>query len=281
MNATVGGSRPPEWWREIRRHPLATYVGLACLFSWSYWMPLAIWAPHVTHVPGLLGPMLAAVVVTVLVDGMDGLRDLAARSIRWRVAPTWYVTALAPAVVAIVVLAVEGVVRAVQGHGGHSGFVPGGLGTMAGVPDIGLVGLVAVLVVVNGFGEEAGWRGFAWPELRRDHGLARAALLVAIPWAIWHVPTFWLDTGLADMDAATTVGWLIALPFGALVLGWLYERSGSSIWIVALFHAAVNWGSATPATTGIPAMVVSMAVIVGAVVILVHEAARTRRGWGR
>lgn len=139
---------------------------------------------------------------------------------------------------------------------------------MPGVPDVGLVGLVVVLVLVNGYGEEVGWRGFAWPRLRRRHGLVASSLLLALPWALWHLPTFWLGTGLADLDLRTVPGWLVALPFGALVLGWLYERTGQSLLLVALFHAALNWASATEATAGLPAVVVSALVVVAACVIV-------------
>ncbi|HYN29640.1 MAG TPA: hypothetical protein VES95_07200 [Dermatophilaceae bacterium] len=38
-----------------------------------------------THLPGLLGPALAALVVTALAGGRPGLSDLWARCTRWRV----------------------------------------------------------------------------------------------------------------------------------------------------------------------------------------------------
>jgi len=47
----------------IRRHPLPAFFVLAYLFSWSYWIPLALAGGEGSHIPGLLGPMLAAFVV--------------------------------------------------------------------------------------------------------------------------------------------------------------------------------------------------------------------------
>lgn len=255
----------------VRRHPLPSFFVLACAISWAYWIPLVVWAPEATHFPGLLGPMLAAVVLTALLDGGVGLRALSARAVRWRVPLRWYAAALAPVVVGVLALGW----LAATGEGWPTWFE---LSTIPGVPDIGLLGLFAVLVVVNGYGEETGWRGYAWPRLRARHSLGVAALVLSVPWAIWHLPTFWLETGLADLGLATVPGWLVALPFGAIVLGWLYESAHSSLWVVALFHAAVNWASATLATAGLPAAVVSVVVVVAALVILrrAHSVARER-----
>jgi membrane protease YdiL (CAAX protease family) len=125
-----------------------------------------------------------------------------------------------------------------------------------------------MVLVVNGFGEEVGWRGVAWPRLRERHTIAGAALLLTVPWAIWHLPAFWLATGLADLPLAAVPGWLVGLGAGAVVLGWLYERARCSILIVALFHASLNMASATDGTAGLPAAVVTAAVIFAAVAIL-------------
>ncbi|WP_433689284.1 CPBP family intramembrane glutamic endopeptidase [Micromonospora carbonacea] len=38
------------------------------------------------------------------------------------------------------------------------------------------------LVVLNGLGEEGGWRGFAQEQLQARHGPVRAALLTAVGW---------------------------------------------------------------------------------------------------
>ena len=257
------GVAPSRSRQLVRDHALGVFFLLACAFSWAYWVPLALLAPGVTHVPGLLGPMLAAVVLTAVEDGGGGLRDLLSRATRWRVPPRWYAVALAPVGAGLLVLGV----LAAAGRGWPTAEM---LSAMPGAP-AGWLGLVAVLLLVNGYGEETGWRGYAWCRLRRRHGLAGAALLLSGPWALWHLPTFWLDTGLGDLDLLAVPGWLIALPFGAVALGWLYERTRHSLVVVTTFHAGVNWASATEGTAGLPAAAVSVLVVVAAVVILRHE----------
>ena len=63
----------------VRRHPLAAYFLLAYTFSWSYWLPVALTGGHLSHFPGLLGPMLSALLVTTIAQGRTGLRELLSR----------------------------------------------------------------------------------------------------------------------------------------------------------------------------------------------------------
>jgi hypothetical protein len=105
--------------RFVRRHPLACFFVLAYALSWAYWLPLAFSGKVVvagvgspTQFPGLLGPAVAAFVVTALTQGRSGLRDLVRRMGRWRVGWRWYAAVAAPiaffAVAAVVVAGTGG-----------------------------------------------------------------------------------------------------------------------------------------------------------------------------
>jgi uncharacterized protein len=254
-----------------RRHPLGAFFVVAFALSWTYWIPIALSGGHLSHFPGLLGPMLAALLVTALTDGWKGVRDLVDRMTRWRVSWKWYAVAGIPVAAALVALGIEAMV-------GRDLPSLDRLGDMPGLPKVGWVLLFAVALLINGFGEETGWRGFAWSRLRERHSLAGAALFLAVPWALWHVPTFWLDTGMSGFSLLMVPGFVIALASGAVVLGWLYERANSSILIVALWHTMLNMVSATRGAEGIIAAVVSGVVIVWAVMILRSEARQTTLG---
>lgn len=259
--------RGPRLAAAVRRHPVGAFVFFAFAYSWGYWIPVALTGGKLSHFPGLLGPMLAAFTVAAVTNGVAGPRDLLARMGRWRVPIRWYAAAAVPAVAGLIGL---GVLWA-TGRGTPS---VAELSTMAGLPSVGWLGMFALVFVVNGYGEEVGWRGHAWPALRERHSMAGSATILAIYWAAWHVPTFWIDSGLRGFEPLLIPGWLIGLTAGAVVLGWLYERAGSSLLIVALFHALLNMASATPATEGFPSIVVTLVVIVWAVRILRAEAAR-------
>ena len=73
------------------------FVLLAYALSWAWWIPQAVAGTIVhqgqgwpTHLIGLMGPALAAIVVTGASEGRAGLRDLWSRTTRWRVSWTWY-----------------------------------------------------------------------------------------------------------------------------------------------------------------------------------------------
>lgn len=250
----------------LRRHPLGTFFLLAYVFSWSYWIPVALAGGHLSHFPGLLGPMLAAFVVSFVVESGAGVRSLLARMFRWRVPLRCYAAALVPAAagaIAVAVVALAGVGWPARED----------LSIMSGLPAVGFFGVFVLVLVVNSYGEEVGWRGYAWSRLRERHSLAASAGVLGVIWAGWHLPTFWIDAGIS-LEWFVIPGWVLGLMAGTVVLGWLYEQSRSSLLVVAIFHTVLNLAGATAATEGTPAAVTTGVVIVWAVMILRRETAR-------
>jgi membrane protease YdiL (CAAX protease family) len=143
-------------------------------------------------------------------------------------------------------------------------------GRMAGLPDWGLLFVWAMFIVVNGLGEETGWRGFALPRLRRRHSLMRASLLLVPIWAGWHLPLFLLMQSYRDLGPMGLPGFLIGLACGSIVLAWLYESARSSVLVVAVWHATYNLTAATAGAHGTIAAVVSTGVMIGAAAIAWH-----------
>lgn len=142
----------------------------------------------------------------------------------------------------------------------------------------GVVGVVVAVLVVNGFGEETGWRGYALPTLQRRHSALISTAAVAVAWAGWHVPMLLVLDSFRGFTAPTAVGWFIGLFCGAVVLTWLYNGSGGSIALVAVWHAAYNMVSATKAVEGLLAAISTTVVIVLAVILLGLELRASRRG---
>ncbi len=133
------------------------------------------------------------------------------------------------------------------------------------------------MFVVNGVGEETGWRGFIADRLLRRHSLTVTALLVALVWAPWHAPLYFFSGTFKAFAIAQTVGWAIGLTAGSIVLTWLYRGSGASILLVAVWHTAFNFTSATPAADGSVAAISSTVVMVAAVAILIGDPLSRRR----
>ncbi|MEA2248069.1 MAG: protease family protein [Solirubrobacteraceae bacterium] len=194
-----------------------------------------------THFPALLGPALAASVVTARVFGRAGVRDLLARMARWRMPVRWWAATLSP-------LAFLGVALAVAWAGGT---LPRGsdFGRYSGLSAIGVVP-VAVIAILITFGEETGWRGFALPLLQRRHGALAAALLVTAIWAVWRLPYFFTVATYRNFAPAGYVGFVFGIACGSIVLTWLYNGTGGSILACAVWHGVTISRLAPPPPAG-------------------------------
>ncbi len=124
---------------------------------------------------------------------------------------------------------------------------------------ISAVSAVTYAPLLNGvfaLGEEIGWRGFLYPQLKARFGRRKGWLLGGAIWGAWHWPLIWLigyEYGAAAGNAAGYAGFPVVgmLLFCVITAGWgilhdwLYEKSGS-IWVPAILHGAINATAALP-----------------------------------
>src|SRR5215203_4864694 len=135
-----------------RRHPIITFFVLTYAIGWGC-------IPFWTFQAG--SPLLAALIVIPITQGVAGLKELGLRMIRWRVRWYWYVVAIG------LPLAVIGVVVGLNVALGAS--VP----SLAGIGSVTTVLMMFAVRLVNPgdgpMGEEPGWRG---PPGAAEHPLA-------------------------------------------------------------------------------------------------------------
>ena len=115
----------------------------------------------------------------------------------------------------------------------------------AGAPSEGLfdgVGLssllVLLVVLVPAFAEELAWRGFAVPRLLPFMSPLVAALVLAVPWTILHLPLTLVPGGINE-GLAVFPG-VLALFSYSVILTWIFVGSGGSVLLTALVHAGLN-----------------------------------------
>lgn len=249
----------------LKKRPLAGFYLLACGLSWAIQVPLALQAqglirssiPFSTHYLSAFGPMLAAWIVTLIIAGPGGWKELLGKMTKVRLPARWWLWAVSPLLLylaaALAVMLLSG--RAPVFHD---------LGKVDFLPDLG-AGTLFLWVFTFGFGEETGWRGFALPRLQRGRSALTATLILWGLWALWHSPLFFYA-----YDLATLPGFLIGLLAGAVTLTWLYNSTGS-IWIAALFHGTFNFTTAcTACKSGIASPLISAAVMAWAVLIVIR-----------
>lgn len=252
---------------------MSLFFVLAYAISWSWWLPLAFSGATVvpgdlpTHMPGLLGPAIAAFMVAGLTGGRAAVNDLIGRIVRLRFPLRGWLASLAP----VGFLAVGVVVERLF-DGGWPSF--SGLGRFSGIPEYGVLAVLAIIFIVNGFGEEIGWRGYALPRLQARFG-SRAGTFILYPlWALWHLPLFWVVANFMDMDLFTLlVGWGLGILAGTLVLANVSHLAKGSVFAAAVWHLTYNAASATD--LGSTTQMVATALVMVWAVYLV------RREWKR
>lgn len=239
----------------IRNQPVLTYFALVFLISWSGvflilgpgGFPLR--AEEFERLGALLflaifaGPSVAGILLTGVVDGKLGLREVLLRLRRWRAGWRWYAFALLPAVVmaatALLLSLVSSDFRpAIIDSNTRGGILMGALGS----------GLIA------GVFEEIGWTGFAVPHLRSRHSIFATGVAVGIVWGAWHFPLFWQrDSFSATLPLAVLLTSLFSwLPAFRVLLVWVHERT-QSLPVVMFMHGTVSFMSLAlfaPAATG-------------------------------
>lgn len=247
----------------FNQQPVIAYYVMTLAISWGYWFTLIARGERVepgsqaSHFPGLLGPLLAAFIVTAVINGRAGVMDLLCRMLRWRTAWPWGILiALSPLVIGVLVLLILSLFGTPLPGLQDFALFPG---IPAGIP----LWLVILLVLVfNGYGEEVGWRGFLTEQLLKRHDRFHTALRVSGFWLVWHIPIFWINQSMAALVGPMLPGWILGLVCGTFFLTYLYLSTGRSIMNVALWHVAYNMMVAPVAGAGTPAAVVSTVIMV-------------------
>lgn len=109
---------------------------------------------------------------------------------------------------------------------------------------ISAVTYAPIINMLVAIGEETGWRGFMYPQLKSALGKTKGLVVGGILWAAWHFPIIILvgyEYG-KNYWGFPIVGMIVfcfvAVMFG-IVFDWLYQKT-NIIWIPSLAHGAVN-----------------------------------------
>lgn len=216
------------------------------------------------------GPSLAGIVLTGLVYGRAGLRDLRSRLLGWRVSVSWYAVALLTlpflAAATLFVLSLTSPV-----------FLPGIVTAKDKVAlvlsGIAVAGLTTVL-------EELGWTGFAVPTLLRRHGVLATGLIVGLLWGAWHVPiTFWMVGASWTLFVGPLFFYLMVLPAYRVLMVWVYNRTSSFV-VTTLTHTSLTACTLSilqPPAQGTP-LVIYYLILAAVLWILIAAVATTNKG---
>ncbi|RXH57620.1 type II CAAX endopeptidase family protein [Granulicella sibirica] len=217
----------------LRRHPVVTFYLLAFLIAWTGYMPVLAASRGVTFFRSPLwlvflvlpaaGPALAAWIAGP--TGTGGLLLLRASLFR-RVPWGWWMFAvLAPLAMSLCADSLS------------LWFAPARSPDLPPAPPPGVLVAVVTSLCAN-LWEEVGWRGFVLTHLQTKYDGRRAALIIGVMSALWHIPLFFWTGG--PMSRVPFLAWAPGVVGESLVLAWLFNRTRRSLAVVALFHIAFN-----------------------------------------
>jgi CAAX protease family protein len=215
----------------IHRYRVTSYFVLTYILSWAgasavalpYWMrgrSVPLFSGLMMFPVMLLGPSIAGITLTWASQGAQGLRVLSLR-VRRIGSPRWLAALLIP----------PGLVLAVL-------FALKTFVSSAFAPNLFLMGFI--FGAMAGVLEEIGWTGFAFPTMRVKQNALKAAVLLGLLWAAWHLPVidhlgsavphgkYWLPFFLSFTVAMTALRVLIC---------WVYANT-ESILLAQMLHAS-------------------------------------------
>jgi uncharacterized protein len=221
----------------IQRYPVGVYFSAAFLISYGGFVvvdgPRLMRGEALRSLDALLlfpalvvGVGLLGIILTAVVDGRNGLRDLFARMRRAdRFSVGWYAAALL--IPPVLILAVLFGLSILVSPRFAPGFFPLGI----------------VFGLVPGFFEEIGWMGFAFPKMRLNmekRSVLATGVILGVLWGLWHAPVvdylgaaaphgaYWLPFFLSFIALVTAIRVLIV---------WIYSNT-QSVLLAQLMHVS-------------------------------------------
>ena len=251
----------------LLKGPIGQYFLLAIAITWVFWIPTILIASandyflpsafsfrdivnigfkdgfHVVifilNQLGVYGPLFAAIIISWKNYGKSEVKDIFGKIKVWRVKPKWIlILFLLPFIFALIPLGLN----ALMG------------GDISGAFNPGMSGLIIFLTLANNIVtsglEEPGWRGFAFPEMRKKTDAYRSGLIVGFFWAIWHYPYvlyinyIYLPVdfplgAIIGIEIYSLFGFTMVILSGSVIFSWIYANTENML-ILILFHAFQN-----------------------------------------
>jgi membrane protease YdiL (CAAX protease family) len=89
---------------------------------------------------------------------------------------------------------------------------------------------------IAAIGEELGWMGYAFDPMQDRWGALKASLVLGLVWALFHL--------IPDVQNGRTANWILWYRLGTVatrvLIVWLYNNTGKSVFATILFHAMDN-----------------------------------------
>lgn len=215
--------------QERRESAASLYFALVFLLALPFWIVGGLADGQI--MPGLplsslmiVSPVLAAVLLSLRAGGLESVVALLARAVdlkRLRSPRLLCVLAFANPIIYLASAATQTLLGV---------DLPWSALALSQALGLLLVFLVAATL------EELGWTAYATDALRKRRSVVQTGLIIDVVWSIWHViPLLQVGRSL-EWIAWWTIGTIAA----RVLMVWLYEHTGRSVFGLSVFHAISN-----------------------------------------
>ncbi len=212
-----------------RGRSLLLFFLLVVVLSIPFWLLSA--ATGLELLPGLpvaalmtFCPMIAAVILVYRENKTIGVAALLKRSFDFKriEAKVWYIPSLL--LMPVVSVLSFGVLRLA--------------GTPVPDPQIALLPtlFLCIFFFIGALGEELGWSGYAIDPMQARWGALQASLVMGVIWAVYH----YVALAQAHRSVTWIAGWSLGTLASRVIIVWLYNNTGKSVFAAALFHMTIN-----------------------------------------
>ena len=214
-------------------HSLVTFFTLTFILSIPFYFLSALAYLNILGEPEMgalyialftIAPIASASILTFRRSGSNGLKEFFRRIFDFRriANKRWYVVIIFLMPV-LYLLSIGGLVLS-------GAKIPPALVPIFALPAV----LLFFLILATG--EEVGWMGYAFEPMQNRFTAINAALILGIIWACWHIPIF----VFVMQDPVVLIAQLLTLVGNRVLVVWIFNNTGNSVFATILFHAIDN-----------------------------------------
>jgi membrane protease YdiL (CAAX protease family) len=230
----------------IRRYPVTSYFFLTfVLGGGTIYLAFQGVIPAELGLSSVLSASISGVIMTALLDGVDGLKLMLRRVLIWRTGIGYWFFSLLFIPLALI-----------MGSSLNPLFNGEPISTGEIRPPTNILPFFLVFTLVAGLGQELGWTGFLMPQLQTRFSAFTSCLVRTLLVAIWHLPLLifsWFQPhALPDFPygawmmqkgfplAYLSLVFMLILPWSTFFT-WVFNNTRGSLLLVSVLHGSEIW----------------------------------------